>query len=189
MRPLQALAMVLILGASTIPCAAQVSLGINAVYADPNGSDFDGTNAGYGLQGQVRFPLGSSFSVGFGGQWTSHGLQGLSENLSVVGGFAEPRYTFTTKSAQLKPYLTGAVFYLHESVSSGGNSATANGFFFGGGGGVLIPAGATLSVDLSAFFGPLNFGDAKVNGSTFSGSSTSGTGLEIRAGILVGLAK
>lgn len=190
MRSLQALAvlLLLLLGVTT-PGAAQASLGISGVYADPNGSDFDGTNAGYGFQGQVRFPLGATLSLGLGGQWTSHGLQGISENASLVGGFAEPRFAFSTKSTQLKPYLTGAVFYLHESISSGGNTASANGFFFGGGAGVLISAGHTTSVDLSAFFGPLSFGDVKVNGSTFSGSSTSGTGLEIRAGLLFNFGK
>jgi hypothetical protein len=172
-----------------IPAAAQVSLGVAGAYADPNGSDFDGTNAGYGVQGQVRFPLGPSFSLGIGGQWTSHGIQGISENWSVVGAFAEPRYMFSTSSTQLKPYLTGSVFYLHESVSSGSDKVSANGFFFGGGAGVLIHAGKSASVDLSGFFGPINFGDFTFNGSKIGGSSTSGTGLEIRAGLLLDLGK
>jgi hypothetical protein len=189
MRSPIALLIVVVLGVEARPVVAQVSIGISGVYADPNGSDFDGTNAGYGLQGQIRFPLGSSFSLGLGGQWTSHGIQGISENLSVVGAVAEPRYSFSTSSTQFKPYLTGSVSYVHESLSSGGNSGSANGFFFGGGAGVLIHAGNSVNVDLSGFIGPLNFGDVTVNGTKISGSSTSGTGLEFRAGVLLDLAK
>lgn len=98
-------------------------------------------------------------------------------------------YTFSTSSSEFRPYITGSVFYVHESLSSGGSTGSANGFFFGGGGGVLIRAGSAVSVDLSAFLGPLNFGDISIDGTKVSGSSTSGTGLEIRAGILLDFGK
>ncbi|HXI19881.1 MAG TPA: hypothetical protein VNH46_02275 [Gemmatimonadales bacterium] len=158
------------------------------MYASLSGSDFDGTDAGFGLDGQVRFPLASSFTLGLGGQFTSHGLQGLSDNLKVLGIFAEPRLMFATPGS-LKPYLAARGGYLHESVSSGGSSASASGWYAGGGGGLLIAVGPMVSVDLGALFSTASFGDFSVNGTSVANTSTSGTVLSVRGGILVQLGK
>jgi len=171
------------------PAVAQVSIGAAGLYASINGSDFDGTDAGFGLDAQVRFPLGTGFSLGIGGQWTTHGIQGTSDNLGVLGVFGEPRYVFTTTSETLKPYLAARGGYLHESFSGGGIDASASGYFVGGGGGLVISVGPTVSVDLAVLWTTVSFGDATVNGSKVSNSNTSGSALAIRGGVLIGLGK
>lgn len=192
--------LVLPLGMVPVVASAQVAIGLGGVYAAPTGSDFQGTNAGPGVQGSLRLPLGPNFSFSLSGQWTSHGESGLAENWSVVGFGTEPRYTFTTHSS-VQPYVSGSIFYLHESLALtaadaqalGFNSVsfTTHGFAFGAGGGVLLAAGRQVAVDLAATYGPANLSDLTVHADGLSasspGTSLSGGALFIRAGLLIRL--
>ncbi|MGH9894599.1 MAG: hypothetical protein ACREA0_21995 [bacterium] len=188
MRALRALAIVAAAGVVATPAVAQVSIGAAGLYASLNGSDFDGTDAGFGLDAQVRFPIGSSASLGFGGQWTSHGVQGATNNLTVLGVFGEPRFMFTT-AGSVKPYLMARGGYVRESFSESGFDASASGYYVGGGGGLVLAAGSSLTVDLAVFLNTVSFGDVTVNGSKVSNSNTSGSALVVRAGIVIGLGK
>jgi hypothetical protein len=188
MQTLRFLALVAIAGAAAGPVTAQVSVGAAGVYASLNGTDFNATDAGFGLDAQVRFPLGATASIGFGGQRTSHGLRGALNNVAVTGVFAEPRLTLQT-AASVKAYLLARGGYLHESYSEPGFDAKANGYYVGGGAGLLIAARPRVAVDLSILFGSVSFGEATINGSKVSNSSVNGTAIVLRAGILFGLGK
>ncbi|MGH7612931.1 MAG: hypothetical protein ACREMW_02675 [Gemmatimonadales bacterium] len=171
-------------GTAARPVDAQVSFGVAGLYASLSGNDFQGTNAGFGGDLQVRGGLGSSFSLGGGVQFTSHSTD-ISANWKVIGLFAEPRYLFKTSSSRVSPLLTGRLGWIRESISSGGNDGSASGYFFGFGGGMLVGLGGSAALDMSVVFASVNFGDLQVNGSN-SGFSPSGTSLAIRAGLLFG---
>lgn len=170
--------------ASIRPAHAQVTVGIAGLYATLSGNDFQGTNAGFGGDVQVRAGLGPSFSLGGGIQFTTHSTD-ISANWKVFGVFGEPRYLFATSSSGVKPFVTGRVGWIHESISSSGNDGSASGYYFGAGGGLLVGLGGSASLDVSAVFASVNFGDLKVNGSS-TGFSPSGTSLALRVGILFG---
>src|SRR5437899_8971620 len=73
---------------------AQTTLGIGAQYLDFGGSDFDGTDAGFGLEGRVMFPAGKSARVGGGIRYSSHNEANFSNNIAVLGIVGVGRYQF-----------------------------------------------------------------------------------------------
>jgi len=168
------------------PGAAQVSFNVAGLYATLSGDDFQGTNAGIGADGQIRFPLGQAgLSLGAGVQLTSHSVDGIDPNWSVIGVFGEPRYVFNTGgSSQLSPYIAGRAGWLHESISDGTDKLSASGFYFGGGGGLLIGLGG-VNLDIGVLFASVKFGELDLNGSS-TGFKPSGTSLALRAGLAFG---
>ncbi len=176
-----------ILGTIATAGAAQArgfSLEGAGLYADVSGDDFSGTNAGVGFDAQARFSWGA-FSLGAGVQYSSHGLDGLSENLGVRGFFAEPRYAFPTAAGNLTPYLVGRLALLHERIEVGSSKAEANGTAFGGGGGLAIRLASTVDLSVSVLYAAVSFGDVELNGTEQPNTDTSGSTLALRAGIAV----
>jgi hypothetical protein len=180
------------------------SLGVSGVYVIPTGSDFDGTHAGFGVQGLLRFAVSPVVSLGLGMQWTSHPVDNISANSHLLGVVAEPRYTFAVKQS-VRPYFMGTVTYVPTygvtatAAEYGGNpgdpdlTLSTHGFLFGVGAGLLIDAGTSTSFDLSAMYGAVNLSDftAKAGGqsATLSGTSASGGALQLRAGLLFRLGR
>lgn len=158
------------------------------LYADVSGDDFQGTNAGFGFDAQGRYSWGA-FSLGAGFHYTTHDLEGLSDNLGVRGFFVEPRYAFNAGSPSLVPYLTGRLSLVKEKVESGPDKAEASGTAIGGGGGLLVRLGPTVHFDVSVTYAAVSFGDFELNGSTVPDSDTSGSSLALRAGVSVRLSK
>lgn len=185
---MRTLGVVLVAGlcvASARPASAQVSFDVGALYVSLSGNDFQGVNAGIGLDGQARFPVGTgTFSVGVGGQYTTHSVDGIDPNFNVWGIFGEPRYAFPSGASQIKPYVAGRVGYVHSSISSGGNTLGSGGFMFGGGGGIVIGLGG-VNLDIGFLFAAVNFNEQKLNG-TGTGFSPSGSAVALRAGLVFG---
>ncbi len=171
--------------ATARPARAQVSFDVGGLYVSLSGNDFQGVNAGIGVDGQVRFRLmPSALTLGIGGQYTTHSVDGISPNFNVYGVFVEPRYPFPSGASQIKPYLAVRGGYVHQSISQGGNSASASGFLIGGGGGILVGLGG-VDLDIGFLFGLVNFGEVKANGSP-TGFSPSGSAIALRAGVVFG---
>lgn len=168
-----------LIGASV--SAAQVSIGAGAQYLSLGGDDFTDVDAGFGVAGNVMFPVGQSIKVGAVGQWSTHGVAG-TDGLDVLAAFAEGRYLFGG-GGKATPYIGGRVGWAQYSLSAGGTSAKATAIPFGGGVGVLIAMSPTLSIDLNGMYHSLSFGNAKVDGTEIPGSEAKGTGLQINAGI------
>lgn len=157
------------------------------------GDAFPGVKPGYGFEAQVRYtPSALSFGVGF--QYTSHEVEGVDQRASLLGGFFEPRYVFSTSSSTLFPYLSGR-FYLVELKSENSNTdirTKATGLAANGGGGVLIRLGSRFNADIGATYGYSQFRDFKfedlstgVTGE--SGNSNSGSNVVLRLGLTLGL--
>jgi hypothetical protein len=169
-----------LIGASV--SAAQVGIGVSGQYLSLSGSDFDGVDAGFGVEGNVLFPVGTSFRLGASAQWSTHGLTGSSESLDLLGVLAEGRYMFGG-GGKMTPYLGARGGWGQYSVSSGGSSAKATGYPIGGGGGLMIAMSPSLAIDVNAMFHTVSFGNAKVDGTEIPDSKASGTALQVRAGI------
>lgn len=174
------------LGLATVrPASAQVSFDVGGLYVSLSGNDFQGVNAGIGADAQVRFRLApSTLTLGIGGQYTTHSVDGFTPNFHVYGVFVEPRYPFPSGASQIAPYLAARAGYLHQSISQGGSTLSANGFMVGGGGGILIGVGG-VDIDIGFLFALANFGEQQLNGSP-TGNSPNGTAVALRAGVVFG---
>ena len=163
--------------------SAQAHIGLGVQLLDLGGSDFDGISAGLGVEGRVMFPVGRTAQLGGGLQYSSHGISGIDPNFNVLGFIGEGRYLFKSTTSKVTPYLGGRGGYVHASVSQGGNSVTANGYAIGATAGVQIETASTMSFDLGLAIHTVHLGDAKANGVSQPGSSSSGTGLQFRVGV------
>lgn len=157
------------------------------------GDAFEGAEQGYGFEAQVRYTP-SAFSFGAGFQYTSHGVEGTDQRASLVGGFFEPRYVFSTSSSALFPYLSGR-FYLVRLRSENTDvniRTTATGLAANGGGGVLVRLASRVNADLGATYGYSRFSDFKfenlATGLTgTSDISNTGSNIVLRVGFTLGL--
>jgi len=162
---------------------AQVSIGIGGQYLGFGGSDFETTDDGFGVEGNVMFGLGTSFKLGPSVQWSSHYDSFIDENISVLGILGEGRYMLGMGTGKATPYIAGRAGWVQASATVGGLSAKQSGFAGGGGVGVMIALSPALAFDLNGMFHAVSFGNAKVDGSEVPDSKTSGTALQVRAGI------
>ena len=181
--------------------AAQTSIGVGGQYLSFGGSDFEGSDAGMGLEANVMFPAGKAFMVGASGQWSTHNDAVLSDNTTALGIFAEGRYLFrSTSGSKLTPYVSARGGWAQATQtaqasevggSSGSVDASASGFAFGGGAGVMIALSPSLSLDVNGMMHSVSFGDIHLQG-TIDGTpinedvadtKTSGTALQLRAGL------
>lgn len=157
------------------------------------GDAFEGAKAGYGFEAQVRYTP-SALSLGVGFQYTSHGVEGTNTRATLVGGFFEPRYVFSTASSFAFPYLSGRFYAVRLRSTNDATSirTTATGLAANGGGGVLLRLASRVNADLGATFGYSRFSSFKfenlANGITgTSDISNTGSNLVARVGLTFGL--
>lgn len=172
--------------------AQRLSVQGSGLYLELLGDSFEGTDAGYGFEAQVRYTP-SAFSFGAGFQYTSHAVQGAADRATLVGGFFEPRYVFSTSSSFLFPYLSGrfyAVRFTSENTATQIRT-TSTGLAANGGGGVLLRLGARANIDLGATFGYFRFSEFKfenlATGLEGTGEGNNGSNVVVRAGLTFGL--
>ena len=170
------------------PGNAQIGVGAGVIYLSPTGVDFRGTDAGPGLDGQLRFSAGSHLSFGLGAQWSRHDAPSLTSHFTVLAIFAEPRFAIPVSPSAVQPYVAARVGYARERIVAGGTTYHADGRFFGAGGGLLFRVGRAAHIDLSLLFGPVHFGDFNSAGGSLTGSRRDGSAFLIRGGVVVGRA-
>ena len=173
---------------AALPGSAQIGAGAGVIYLAPAGVDFRGTDAGLGLDGQLRFSAGSHLSFGLGAQWSRHGAPSLTSHFTVLAIFAEPRFAIPVPPSAVQPYVAARLGYAHERIVAGGTTYHADGRFYGAGGGLLFRVGRAVHIDLSLLFGPVHFGDFSSAGGTLAGSRRDGSAFLIRGGVVVGRA-
>src|SRR5512145_2340950 len=181
--------------------AAQASIGVGGQYLSFGGTDFDGTDAGMGLEANVLFPAGKAFMLGASGQWSTHNDANLSDNTTALGIFAEGRYLFrSTSGSKLTPFVgvrggwakgTQTAQASELGFSTGSLDLSTTGFVFGGGAGVMIALSPSVSLDVNGMMHTVSFGDFHAKGNLdgtpvdddIPDSKSSGTALQLRAGI------
>lgn len=191
MRARSGLAVVVCLFGVVPAAAAAQGIGIEAagIYATLSGDDFQGVDAGFGFDGQLRLNLAPRFSIGAGIQRTSHGNDVVPENFGVMGFFAEPRLTFSMPGAPMTPFIGARVALMKSSIESGGTEVKQSGYLLGGTAGAMFRAGPMVNIVAAVVFGSLSFGDQEVNGTEQPGTDTGGTSLAIRAGVNIKLGR
>lgn len=168
---------------------AQVSIGVGGQLLSLGGSDFDGTDTGFGGEGNVLFSVGRSVKLGAGLQYSSHNEAGFDSNTGVLGVLGEARYMFSTSSTKVTPYIAGRGGWARASISvdidgdGTDETVSASGFAGGGGAGVMITLSPMVGLDLGAVFHAVSLGDAEVDGTTVPNTDSNGSALQVRAGV------
>ncbi len=175
--------------------AQRWSIQASGLYVVPSGSAYDGLAGGAGFEAQVRYTPGV-LSLGAGFQTSSHTLtfdDGSSTNVTLAGGFIEPRYVIDIHKPSLAPYLSARLAILTQKGTVNGVTASSTGTQINGGGGVLLRMSRRINIDLGMTFGAIHFGDFTLQSGNqtqvINGSSGNGTNLVFRAGVAVGLGK
>jgi hypothetical protein len=161
---------------------AQFGLEAGVFHSTLGGDDFEGTEGGIGFEFQAKMEFSSGFGIGAGFMRSSHDLDVISENLVVSGFFAEPRYMFSSQGT-IRPFLTGRVGILTQSVEDASDEAEGPGTLIGFGGGLGINASPTIDILVSATYNMLSFGDIEVNGFEIPDSDSKGNAVLLRAGV------
>lgn len=174
-----------LIGASV--SAAQVSIGVGGQWLSPSSDKYKNDlgidlKSGFGAEGNVMFPLGQSVKLGASVQWSSHGIEGASNNASLLGFFGEGRYMFGM-GGKATPYLGARVGYSQWTYSETGTDLKASGLAFGGGVGVMIAMSPTLAIDVNGMYNSHSFGDIDVGGTAAAGTDATVSALQIRAGV------
>jgi hypothetical protein len=172
--------------------AQRMSIQASGLFLQLYGNDFEGTDPGYGFEAQLRYtPSAWSFGAGF--QYTTHGIENSPDRATLVGGFIEPRYVFSTGSASVFPYLSGR-FYVVKFTSENSDTdirVTTTGLAGNGGGGVLVRLSTRMNLDLGATFGYFKFNEFTFEnlGTGIEGTSEGGNGTNLvgRVGLTFGL--
>lgn len=173
--------------AQTSATPSGFALGGKLGYYTLSGDDFEGVDAGFGFEGNVRYTLLSGFQILGGVHYAIHGMEGLDENMNVLAIFAEPRYVFAIGSPTISPFVGGRAAWVRESVDIQGVDASASGFAFGGTGGLLFQVAPQVAIETSVLFAAVSFGDIEIEGESIDGTDTSGTTLALQGGIVISL--
>ncbi len=129
-------------------------------------------SAGIGLEAQLRInhlyrsPKAGVFSLGVGGQWTSH--KSGPDEITITGVFVEPRWVPPLPFERVFPYVALRVAGLNQSNNFGTSST---GGAVGAGGGIAFVINSHINVDAGVALVSQSFGDF-----TFTRPGLSGTG-------------
>jgi hypothetical protein len=162
-------------------------LGGNLGYFALQGDDFEAAEAGFGVNGLVRRELANDWSLSGIAQWNKHGIDGSSDDVSVLAFGAEPRHSFTTSNPMMRPYLGARGAWLRQSSSSAGIDSKASGWAFGLVGGINWQVNPKVAIETGLNWNAISFGDVEVDGTSVNGTDSSGKGLAFTTGIVVGL--
>lgn len=174
------------LAAFAVSAEAQESkfgIEVAGMYATLSGDDFQGTDAGMGFDAQGRFSINPAFSLGAGVQRTSHGIDGASNDMGVLGFFAEPRYAFAMEGSSMKPFISGRFAMLKASLEEGGSDFEQSGMLFGFGGGAGFMVSPTVQLTGSVTYNIVDMGDLEIDGTKVPDSEASGSSLAVRFGV------
>lgn len=182
------------LAAAAAPVGAQsarpYSLQASGLYAVLLGSAYDNLKSGLGGEVQFRRTFGR-WSLGAGVEFTSHGLELLSDANPVrrLGPFVEPRLVIPTSSGTVAPYLSARLSLLRISYRDKTTdvSQTATGSTVNGGGGLLLRLGPRANLDVGATVGYTRFGNLTSSGGGTPLALGSGSNIIFRTGLTVGL--
>ncbi len=173
--------------------AQRLSAQASALYVAPSGDAYQGFDAGFGVEAQLRYTP-SAFSLGLGYQRSSHDFDigtGRMESATLAGVFVEPRYVIDVGSMSYAPYLAARVALLTEKAEIAGLSAEASGTQINLGGGVLVRLTPRMNLDLGLTYGAIDFDEITLayQGDEVVLDETGGSGrnLVLRVGVTVGV--
>lgn len=186
-RPLAALTAAAALALVLLPAAAgaqEVRFGLGAGWYQPGGDDFDDTDGGLGYHGSVGLALTESVELDLGAQWSRHDVTFSTDDYDVVALYAEPRL-FLGDSGPLRPYLSGRLAWVRQSIAVEGVSRHSTGVGGAGELGVAVALGPSVDLEGGLSLGFLSFGDFETDAGTLQDTDSSGRAVGVRVGLRV----
>ena len=170
------------------PLAAQTgqsfSIQLSGLGSAPFGGGLASMSLGPGGEVQLRYSP-SAFSVGVGVDATFHSVDGTETDVTLAGGFIEPRYVIFVGSETVAPYISARGAVSQTEVQTEEGTATATGYTLNGGGGLLFVLNSRTNIDVGATLGFKDVGIAEFPSGTFDLGT--GANLILRLGIAFGL--
>jgi len=175
-----------LLPAGTAAQSAQmVSLQFSGLAALPFGGGLENVSEGFGWEAQLRVNP-SAFSIGAGAEQTFHEVVGVAgRDVTLTGGFVEPRYVIDFGSDNAVLYLAGRFALSQIKLEEGTFESTGTGFTVNGGGGFLIRLTDRTNLDLGASLGYKELGVVDLPAGTFDLGT--GANLVARVGLAIGV--
>lgn len=165
--------------------AQMLSLQVSGLAAVPFGGGLSNVSAGVGWEGQLRINP-SAFSLGAGVEQTFHSVEGTtSRDVTLLGGFLEPRYVIDFGSDNAVLYLSVRAALSQITLSAGTAESTGTGYTLNGGGGFLVRLGGRTNLDLGATMGYKDLGIVELQTGTFDLGT--GGNLVGRVGLAIGI--
>lgn len=184
-RLLALVAVVGLAGVSRQVAAQQrFEFGLGGGYYTLSGDDFEGTDAGMGLDAVGRIVWPSGLGVGLSLQRNTHSADFVDDDITVLGILGDVRYAFSPQGTNVRPYVGGRFGWVKESAEVLGDDAEASGWMFGAVGGVMFALSTAVTFDASVGLYQVSFGDGEIDGETIPDSDTSGSSLGLRLGLI-----
>jgi hypothetical protein len=168
----------------------------SALLTSLHGDTFDRLRIGTGLgfEAQMRLNPGT-LSLGGGLQLTQHSStsQGLTNDMTLIGYFFEPRYAIRVPSRVVRPYIAGRIALLTQRTDVADVGTTfpmkASAVAFGGGGGIIARFNDFVGADLGIALTSANFGDYEYRdtGETSGLDAGNGVSYVVKLGLNVGI--
>jgi hypothetical protein len=161
-----------------------LSLQVSGLAAVPFGGGLANVTAGVGWEGQLRINP-SAFSLGAGVEQTFHTNNSGTLDVTLLGGFLEPRYVVDFGSDNAVLYLSMRAALSQMTLASATAESTGTGYTLNGGGGFLVRLGDRTNLDLGATMGYKKLGQAVLGSTTYD----LGTGANLvgRVGLAIGI--
>ena len=185
-------------GATNIGAQSRQLVGVqgSALVTSLSGEAFDRLRIGTGMGGEFQIRVNPGFfSLGAGVQVTQHRStgQGLSNKMSLVGYFVEPRYLIPLDNSIVRPYLAGRIARLRQSTDLEDIGTTflvkASATAIGGGGGFVAKINQFIGFDLGLAATTANFGTFRYRDTGLDSGLDAGSGVSfvVKAGLNIGI--
>lgn len=172
-----------LLAALSTPCAAPLlaqqgiaDAGARVGWVSLTGDDFAAAKGALGFEAFLRWSFPSGIGIQGGAHYSSHDLEGFSDQLGLLSVYLEPRYTFPVSVGVrgAAPFVGLRGLYGRFENVSGQVDRNADGWGIGGVGGILVPITPRVGLELSGWYSWLKSGTAKFDDVQVPNSALSG---------------
>jgi hypothetical protein len=164
--------------------AQRFELGLGGGFYTLSGNDFEGVDAGMGVEVAGRLRLPGGLQIGLALQRNSHGADFVDDDIAVTAVMLDSRYAFRVTGSNLEPFLGARAGRAQRSAEVSDIDVSSGGFLFGVLGGLALPVSRTVNLEFAASLYQVSFGEAKADGyGTIDDTDASGTSLGLRVGV------
>jgi hypothetical protein len=170
-------------GVTSAQSAQMVSLQFSGLAMYPFGGSMDAVDVGAGWEAQLRLNP-SAFSIGAGVEQTFH-KRLTGQDMTLLGGFIEPRYVIDIGSNSAVMYLSGRAAISQVKFTQGNQTNSGTGYTLNGGGGLLFRLSDRVNLDAGATLGFKDLGEMTIG--SFLIDLGTGANVVGRVGLAIGL--
>lgn len=165
-----------VVGAGSLAGQGIADAGARVGWVGLTGDEFAAAKDAVGFEAFLRWSFPSGIGIQGGAHYSSHELEGTSDNLGLLSVYLEPRYLFPVSLGVrgAAPYVGLRALYARFENVTGEADVNADGWGIGGVGGLLIPITPRLGLEVSGWYSGLTSGTAKFNDTQVPNSGRSG---------------